>query len=51
MVILIIEDDAGITELLAERLIARGYETAGVHAAGAALAYLENHSPDLMVLD
>ncbi len=51
MLILIIEDDAGITELLQEKLRERGYKTDSVQSAGAALAYLEAHSPDLMVLD
>jgi len=51
MTILIIEDDTGIYELLKEKLEEHGYETAGVISAAEALAWLEDHSPHLMVLD
>lgn len=51
MTILIIEDDAGISELLKEKLEECGYETACVQSAGEALAWLEAHSSELMVLD
>ncbi len=49
--ILIVEDDVGIFELLKERLEVDGYETAVARSGGEALAYLETHAPDLMVLD
>ncbi len=51
MTILIIEDDAGIAELLKDKLEERGYETDCVKSASDALAWLEVHSPFLMVLD
>jgi len=51
MTILIIEDDAGISELLKEKLEESGHETAGVQSAGEAMTWLETHSPFLMVLD
>ena len=51
MTILIIEDDAGISELLKEKLEERGHKTADVQSAREALTWLENHSPFLMVLD
>ncbi len=51
MIILIIEDDAGISELLKDKLEECGHETAGVQSADQALAWLEFRSPDLLVLD
>ena len=51
MIILIIEDDAGISELLKDKLEECGHKTAGVQSADQALAWLEFRSPDLLVLD
>jgi PAS domain S-box-containing protein len=51
MTILIIEDDAGISELLKDKFEECGYKTACAQSAGEALAWLEVHSPYLMVLD
>ncbi len=49
--ILIIEDDAGLIELLKEIFKEHGYEASGVQSAAEAINYLEQRSPSLMVLD
>ncbi len=52
MTLLIIEDDAGVRELLKEQLQNEGgHETACVRSAGEALAYVDAHPPDLLLLD
>ncbi len=49
--ILIVEDDRDIAMLIARRLQQAGYETAMAATAEDALAYLNNHHPDLITLD
>ncbi len=49
--ILIIEDDAGVSELLKERLNDAGYEVVTAESAVEAQTYLETHTPDLMLVD
>ncbi len=49
--ILIIEDDAGVSELLQERLQDAGYEVATAVSAVDAQTYLETHTPHLMLVD
>ena len=49
--ILIIEDDAGLMELLNERIQERGFLTANVSSAAKAFDWLENQMPTLIVLD
>lgn len=49
--VLLVDDDVGITSLLAEVLQDAGYRTAGVHRADVALAELEAQGFDLMVTD
>jgi len=50
--LIIIEDDAGIAELLIELLENSGYEIFSVQTANEALKYLESQpAPDLMLLD
>ncbi len=51
MTILIIENDAGISQLLKKKIEGCGYETTVVQTAGEAMSLLEDHSPYLMVLD
>jgi len=49
--ILIIEDDAGLMELLNERIQERGFLTAKVSSAEKAFDWLKNQMPTLIVLD
>jgi|GEM_PF-765794 len=49
--ILIIEDDAGLIELLSEKVESCGFQTACVLSAGDALAWLNAHTPFLILLD
>ena len=51
MKILIIEDDAGILELLKMVLQESGHESASVRTAGEALSYVDEYSADLLVVD
>jgi len=51
MTILIVEDDAGISILLNDKLIEYGYETFCALSAAEALAWLKDQAPDLMILD
>lgn len=50
MTILIIEDDASLSDLLQERLADYGYDTVRVSSAGQALVWLESHTADLLLL-
>ncbi|NDP21906.1 MAG: PAS domain S-box protein [Paludibacter sp.] len=50
-VILIVEDNAGLNELLSEKIQECGHETYSVHSAFQAFEWLENNSPFLMLLD
>ncbi|RPH32988.1 MAG: response regulator [Bacteroidales bacterium] len=50
-VILIIEDDAGLSELLAERVEGSGYQTVCMLHPSDALEWLATHTPFLMTLD
>ena len=49
--ILVVEDDDGLLKLIEKCLAANGHRTAGVSSGAAALAWLERHSPRLMLLD
>jgi PAS domain S-box-containing protein len=49
--ILIVDDDDGLLVLIAEALRAEGYNIAAANSGAAALAWLDKHTPDLMVLD
>jgi len=49
--ILIIEDDAGLVELISEQIKNCSYQTACVQSAGKALDWLKDHTPLLMILD
>jgi len=49
--LLIVEDDIGLSELVADKLEDNGFETVCVHSAGEAISWLNNHIPLLMVLD
>jgi two-component system response regulator MprA len=49
--ILVVEDDGPIRRMLERTLAAEGYRVSGVGDGGAALAALERHTPDLLVLD
>lgn len=49
--ILIVDDDEGLGILMAETLRVEGYEVETVLSGRAALAWLEAHTPDLMMLD
>jgi hypothetical protein len=51
MLILIIEDDPGISELLSRKLQETGFETQNLQSGVEAVSYLETHSPYLMILD
>ena len=51
MKILIVEDDAGIAELLKDTLEEGGHETTCAQTAAEALTWLDDHSPDLLMLD
>jgi len=49
--ILIVDDQAGVRELLAHELMNDGYSVNGVADAETAKEYLENSNPDLVLLD
>lgn len=49
--ILIVDDDEGLRVLMAEALRAESYEVATAGSGAEALAWLEKHTPDLMLLD
>ncbi len=49
--ILIVDDDEGITMLMADTLRVEGYDVATVGSGSAALKWLEERRPDLMLLD
>jgi len=50
-IILIIEDDSGLSELLAERIEGIGYKTKCIFSAYDAIEWLTNNTPFLMTLD
>ena len=49
--ILIIEDDEGLLDLLVEKMEEGGYPVACVQSAGAALSWIGEHVPFMMILD
>ena len=49
--ILIIEDDAGLIELLSENIQQSGFKTVSVSSANEALGWLKTNTPDLILLD
>ncbi len=49
--ILVVEDDAALLTLIERRLAAGGHRTVGVANGLSALAWLEQHTPSLMLLD
>ena len=49
--ILVVDDDEGLLILMAETLRAEGYDVSTAGSGAAALAWLEKHKPDLMLLD
>lgn len=49
--ILVVDDEMGIRELLAEILFDEGYQVALAENAEQALAYRQTHQPDLVLLD
>jgi signal transduction histidine kinase len=49
--ILAVDDDTGMLLLITERLEEEGYDVVTARSGGAAAAWLESHSPDLMLLD
>jgi DNA-binding response OmpR family regulator len=49
--ILVVEDDASLLKLIEKRLAASGYRTMGVSDGATALAWLNQDSPSLMLLD
>ncbi len=49
--ILIVEDDAALLTLIEKRLAAGGHRTVGVADGVSALAWLKQHTPNLMLLD
>jgi len=49
--ILVVDDDEGLLILMAESLRAEGYEVATADSGRAALAWVNGHRPDLMILD
>lgn len=49
--ILIIEDDAGLIELLSESIQESGFKTVSVSSANEALGWLKTNTPDLILLD
>jgi len=51
MIILIVEDDKGLTELITEKLGEAGYETACAHSAKDALQWLSVHTTYMILLD
>ena len=50
-VILVVEDDVALLKLIEKRLAAAGHRTAGATDGAAALAWLRQQSPSLMLLD
>ncbi len=49
--LLIVEDDVGLSELVAEKLEENGFETVCVHTAAEAISWLSQNIPSLMILD
>lgn len=49
--ILVVDDDEGLRLLMAEALRSENYETATAGSGAEALTWLEQHTPDLMLLD
>ena len=49
--VLVVDDDEGLRLLMAGALSAEGYEVATAGSGAEALAWLEKHTPDLMLLD
>ena len=49
--ILVVEDDEALLRLIEKCLAASGHRTVGVSSGAAALAWLEHHTPKLMLLD
>ncbi len=49
--ILVVEDDDALLKLIERCLAAHGHRTLGVSSGTAALAWLEHHTPELMLLD
>lgn len=49
--VLIVDDDAGAARLLAMLVRHLGCNASFVESGGAALSYLANHRPDLVILD
>ncbi|MDO8544086.1 MAG: response regulator [Opitutaceae bacterium] len=49
--ILVVDDDEGLVVLMAESLRAEGFNVETANSGSAALAALERHTPDLMLLD
>jgi len=49
--ILVVDDDAGLLILMAEALRAEGWEIVTAGSGRAALKWLDEHTPDLMLLD
>lgn len=49
--ILVVDDDEGLLILMAEALRADGYEVATADSGASARAWLQQHTPDLMLLD
>lgn len=49
--VLIVDDEAELVNALKERLTLRGFEAIGVTTGEAALAYLERHPCDVVLLD
>jgi signal transduction histidine kinase len=49
--ILLVDDEVGILMLMADALRVEGYDVATVNSGAAALKWLEDHTPDLMLLD
>jgi DNA-binding response OmpR family regulator len=50
-VILIVDDEADIVELLGEFLTGEGYQVNAAFSYGEALAKIETHRPDIVLLD
>ncbi|MEN6367487.1 MAG: ATP-binding protein [Thermoguttaceae bacterium] len=49
--ILVVEDDGSLSKLIQKQLAAVGHQTVGVHSGQAALDWLKQDSPSLMLLD
>jgi PAS domain S-box-containing protein len=49
--ILVVDDDEGLSILMADALRAEGYEAATANSGAEALAWLEQQTPDLLLLD